>query len=127
MAGDDFESEIKKIRYAIANSIDSSEKLIGLVTNDDIQTYASIIALWLEGKAYVPVNPDTPLDRNHHIFESTKTKYVIDSSKESIYSNYEVINSSELQEQHPNLSPKDFSRAENDIDTKIITWLVLQS
>ncbi len=111
----DFESEIKKIRYAIANSIDSSEKLVGLVTNDDIYTYASIIALWLEGKAYVPVNPESPLDRNHHIFESTKTKYVIDSSKESVYSNYEVINSSELQKQHSNLNPKDFSGSENDI------------
>ncbi|GAA3606967.1 AMP-binding protein [Flavivirga amylovorans] len=105
----DFEIEVKKIRYAIVNTIETSEKLIGLVTNDDIQTYASIIALWLEGKAYVPVNPDTPLDRNYYIFELTKTKYVIDSTKESIYKDYKVINSSTLQDLYQDLNPKDFS------------------
>ena len=105
----DFEIEVKKIRYVIANTIEASEKLIGLVTNDDIQTYASIIALWLEGKAYVPVNPETPLDRNYHIFELTKTKYVIDSSKESIYKDYKVIISGLLQDLHPNLVPKNVS------------------
>src|SRR5690606_39748669 len=79
---DDFAEEIKRIRYALVHTVEASEKLIGLVTNDDIQTYASIIALWLEGKAYVPVNPETPLDRNYHIFEATQTKHVLDSSKE---------------------------------------------
>ncbi|OYX22754.1 MAG: AMP-dependent synthetase [Flavobacteriales bacterium 32-35-8] len=106
----DFANEIKKIRQAIVTTIEASEKLIGLVTNDDIQTYASIIALWLEGKAYVPVNPENPIDRNYHIFESTQTKYVLDSSKEkTIYIAFKVINTTDLKETYPNLNPKDFS------------------
>ncbi|MFH6769236.1 AMP-binding protein [Gaetbulibacter aquiaggeris] len=104
-----FETEIKKIRYAIVNTIEASEKLVGLVTNDDIQTYASIIALWLEGKAYVPVNPDVPLDRNLHVFKSTETQYIIDSSKKTVYKNFKVINSSTLKNLYPDLSPKPFS------------------
>ncbi|MDO7172573.1 AMP-binding protein [Mariniflexile sp. AS56] len=109
----EFATEIKKIRFAIENDIAASEKLIGLVTNDDIQTYASIIALWLEGKAYVPVNPDTPIDRNYHIFELTKTKYVIDSSKELVYNDLNIINSTTLTKEYPNLVPKEIP--ENDL------------
>ena len=101
----DFETQIKKIRQAIINTTDASNKLIGLITNDDLQTYASIIALWLEGKAYVPVNPETPLDRNIQIFELTNISIVLDSSKTSIYKEFQVINTSNLTEQHPNLTP----------------------
>lgn len=102
-----FAIEISKIRSVISSSIEDSEKLVGLVTNDDVQTYASILALWLEGKAYVPVNPTTPLERNIKIFELTETKYVIDSSEKSVYKeDYKVLNSASLSETEVNLTPK---------------------
>ncbi len=102
----DFAIEVSKIRAEVARVVDDAEKLIGLVTNDDIQTYASIIALWLEGKAYVPVNPATPLERNSKVFELTETKYVIDSSKTSVYNDYEVISSHTIPETAISLEPK---------------------
>ena len=102
---EDFAVQISRIRRAIQDSIPSNEKIIGLVTNDDIQTYASIIALWLESKAYVPVNPETPLDRNIHIFSMTETKYVIDSSDKTEYKNLNVIYSSELEGNEISLEP----------------------
>ncbi|WP_108868381.1 AMP-binding protein [Aquimarina aquimarini] len=105
----DFANEISKIRKAISNTIEDTEKLIGLVTNDDIQTYATIIALWLEGKAYVPVNPSTPVERNIRILELTEAKYIIDSSKESDYKDYVVIKSLVLQHTEINLKPKQVS------------------
>ena len=42
---------------------------IGLVINNDIQTYASIFSLWFEGKCYVPLHPEWPLERclNGHL------------------------------------------------------------
>jgi len=104
-----FAIEISKIRSAVVNTIEDSEKLIGLVTNDDLQTYASIVALWLEGKAYVPVNPEVPFGRNAKVFELTETKYVIDSSESSIYDNHNVIASKELTNAEINLVPKEFS------------------
>ncbi len=109
----DFAIEISKIRNAINNTISSSEKLIGLVTNDDLQTYASIIALWFEGKAYVPVNPSSPIERNNQVFELTETKYVLDSSKTSIYKELNVIATSSLDEVQVSLSPKEVS--DNDL------------
>ena len=52
--------EVAKIRTLLAHV---SDKNVGLVANDDIYTYASIYALWLEGKAYVPLHPGQPLER----------------------------------------------------------------
>ncbi|WP_299311819.1 AMP-binding protein [uncultured Aquimarina sp.] len=104
-----FAVEISKIRFAVVNTIEDSEKLIGLVTNDDLQTYASIVALWLEGKAYVPVNPEVPFERNAKVFGLTETKYVIDSSDNSVYVDYKVIASKKLSDTEINLVPKEFS------------------
>jgi len=95
----DFAKSISSIRQVIQLQIDTSQKNIGLVTNDDLETYASIIALWLEGKAYIPVNPDTPTDRNLQIFAETETQYIIDSSEKSIYTEtFTVITSTILPE-----------------------------
>jgi len=99
-----FALEISKIREALKNQVEDSEKLIGLVTNDDLQTYASIVALWLEGKAYIPVNPATPIERNIKIFTSTETNYILDSSEETLYKNkYSVINPRLLEDTDINL------------------------
>ncbi|WP_405206742.1 AMP-binding protein [Aquimarina sp. LLG6339-5] len=105
----DFALEISKIRLAVASEIEDSEKLIGLVTNDDLQTYASIIALWLEGKAYVPVNPEVPFERNSKVFELTETKFVLDSSESSVYNDYQLIPSNQLKDAEIDLEPKEFS------------------
>ena len=36
------------------------DKVVGVYATDDIRTYASIVALWYWGKAYVPLNPNQP-------------------------------------------------------------------
>lgn len=102
----DLNLEISKIRAAIQNNLKKPDTLIGLVTNDDIYTYASILALWLEGKAYVPVNPEVPLDRNIQILSLTEINYVIDSSETSVYSNkYTLIETGKLKSTKINLEP----------------------
>jgi acyl-CoA synthetase (AMP-forming)/AMP-acid ligase II len=53
----DFSQTISKIRKAI-QSAGYQSKNVGLVANDDIETYASILALWMEGLAYVPLHPN---------------------------------------------------------------------
>ncbi len=106
----DFALAISKIRASIVETVEDSEKLIGLVTNDDLETYASIIALWLEGKAYVPVNPGTPMERNMKIFELTETTTILDSSEISSYDQgFSVIHSKKLKETTIDLTPKVFS------------------
>ena len=49
-----------------------SEQICTLEIHDNLTTYASILALWLEGKAYVPLNPHHPKERNRSISEQPK-------------------------------------------------------
>lgn len=69
---------------------------IALVANDDINTYASIFALWAEGKCYVPIHPMQPKERCRNIIEQVGTSYVIDSSDTSRYDEYHVISTGDL-------------------------------
>jgi len=57
-----FAERISAIRGVIrAAAMD--EQIWGLAIQDDIDTYASIFALWMEGKCYVPLHPSWPSDR----------------------------------------------------------------
>ena len=102
----DLAIEISKIRKSIQLSIDDTEQIIGLISNDDLETYSSIIALWLEGKAYVPISHDSPIDRNENIILQSNIKTVLDSSQEFISSKLQVINTKNLSETAVDLAPK---------------------
>lgn len=54
---------------------------VGLYLEDDIYTYASILALWMTGKAFVPVNPLFPVARNRKIMEQTEMKLLLHSAE----------------------------------------------
>ncbi len=83
---------ISAVRAAIAQ-INAQNPLVGLAIHDDIDTYASIFALWMEGKAYVPLHPNQPIERNLNILEQIKCTHVIDSATNSVYANgkYQII------------------------------------
>lgn len=67
---------------AIAKSLeDNSEVSIGLITNDDIDTYASIFAIWLIGKMYVPINLSSPSERNQNVIDQVGINTILDSTK----------------------------------------------
>lgn len=82
---------ISKIRFAI-KELDEDNIYIGLIANDDIETYASIIALWLEGKAYIPLHPNQPFDRCEEIIKQININTILDSSETSVFLNHQVIN-----------------------------------
>lgn len=97
---------ISKIRTKLQQD-KSTSKLIGLVTNDDLETYASVFAIWLEGKAYVPVHQSFPIDRCKNIFEQTQLQLLLDSSEESRFSEVspKIMNTSLLLFSELNLEP----------------------
>lgn len=93
---------ISKIRTTIR--IDS--KFVGLVINDDLETYASIFALWLDGRCYVPLHPNWPLERCLDICEQVDLKLILDSSDETRYAKNIVLNTKSLKYEKDNLEPK---------------------
>ena len=94
-----FGEYISKIRIAIQER-KSTQKIIGLVVNDDISTYASIFALWLEGKSYVPLHPTQPIGRCNDIINQVETSLILDSSENTRYSNDIVLNTLKLKYTH---------------------------
>ncbi|MBR5175307.1 MAG: amino acid adenylation domain-containing protein [Bacteroidales bacterium] len=67
---------------------------VGLVINNDIQTYASIFALWFEGMSYVPLHPNWPLERCLDIVEQVGLRLILDSSFTSRYSDIPLVQTS---------------------------------
>lgn len=56
------------------------ESNICLYATDDVRTYASIIALWFCGKAYVPLNPNQPIERHREVIDSVGAHYILSSN-----------------------------------------------
>lgn len=76
---DDLKSFIQLYTPAIAQTSGP----IGLVIRDDFETYASIIACWMCGRSYVPIQPSYPDSRINDIIQLSEIKYYLDSSFKS--------------------------------------------
>lgn len=103
---------ISKIRKELRTSTHETEKIVGIIANDDLETYASIFALWFEGKAYVPISPEAPKDRNESIIKQALLRTIIDSSENVVFTDYNVIQSKKLPLGDLNLEPKITSEQE---------------
>lgn len=57
---------------------DVPEDLVFLYATDDIRTYAGF-ALWMLGKAYVPLNPNQPCERHREIISSVRAHTILSS------------------------------------------------
>jgi len=96
---------ISKIRTALQQCNYQNTK-VGLVINDDLETYASIIALWLEGNCYVPLHPGWPIERCIDICQQVELDLILDSSVQCRFNITQIINTSELQIGGGDFEPK---------------------
>lgn len=91
----EFGHAVSKIRSAI-RQLNTGEQVFGLAIHDDLETYAAVFALWMEGKAYVPLHPNQPLERNLNIISQVGLHNVVDSAAISPHSQFNVIKTKEL-------------------------------
>jgi amino acid adenylation domain-containing protein len=89
----DFGGHIERIRLAVRGTVATGSN-VGLVANDDIDTYAAIFALWAEGLAYVPLHPHQPADRSMEVIGQADIKVVISSLEKDIFPGVHMIHSS---------------------------------
>ena len=97
---------VSKIRIELKKT-DYRNTIVGLVINDDLETYASIFALWLEGLCYVPLHPNWPLERCLDICEQVELDLILDSSETSRYENICMLNTAQLEYTVDCLEPKE--------------------
>jgi D-alanine--poly(phosphoribitol) ligase subunit 1 len=77
-----FSDKVSQIQTLLARA-GSKNKNVGIVTYNDIETYASIYAVWLSGFTFVPLNFKNPVDRNSTIISQADIGVVL-SSKDPI-------------------------------------------
>ena len=81
-----FENCISIICTQITNTVDPDEQYVGIMTYDDLETYASVYALWFLGKAYVPLNPGNPQERNMEIMRQVGIRTLLTSDSTNVAS-----------------------------------------
>lgn len=57
----------------------ATEQNIGVLAYDDLETYASIFAIWCAGKTMVPIGPTHPADRNASVLEQAGVRTMLSS------------------------------------------------
>lgn len=67
-----------RIRLQIS---ENNSQNIGIYLTDDIFMYASILAVWFEGKTYVPLHQDFPLNKNLNVIQQSEIKTVLSSTE----------------------------------------------
>lgn len=92
----ELDADVARIRRAIRTLIPATERVVGVVANDDLLTYAALIALWAESRAYTPLNPDAPRDRNAIIAERAGINYALCSEANEAFLTCAAIRSDEL-------------------------------
>ena len=80
-----FAARVSAIRSVIRNA-QKVEPIWGLTLHDDLNTYASVFALWMEGKAYVPLHPLWPQERINSIVEQVGCTNILDACDTSFKS-----------------------------------------
>lgn len=95
-----FAERVSAIR-CVVHTWQSDEKVVAIAIHDSIDTYASIFALWMEGKAYVPLHPNQPVERNKNIIAQVEAKHVLDSEKNDAYADVcQVVHTASLEYTH---------------------------
>lgn len=91
-----FGQHIAAIRNAIQQHQPAGNR-IGLVTNDDIATYASIYAIWMEGLAYVPLHHQQPVDRSREVISQAEVDLVLNSVNSGDFFHSRTVFTSDLE------------------------------
>ena len=110
---------ISKIRTAIQEA-DIVGENIGFMANDDLETYATMIAIWLEGYAYVPIHPNHPVERGKEIINEAEIGVFIDSSDQITYDTVRNILTKDLVFKSSNLKP-------NTVEDKELAYVLFTS
>jgi len=97
--GLDAETVMNAIKQAIS-TYELENTIVAILTYDDIETYASILALWYSKLVFLPLNPKNPPSRNLEILNLTECRMILSSNTDSnnylFNENMEIIYTKDL-------------------------------
>jgi amino acid adenylation domain-containing protein len=68
---------ITGIRNLLHKHINSSNKIVAVITGNNIETYAALFAIWFEGLTFLPLNPKFPVSRNLDIINQANPSIIL--------------------------------------------------
>ena len=78
--------DLDRKAFAIAQLLPEKKRSpVGIITNNDLSTYASLFAVWLSGKTAVPINPAFPRQRNETIIHEAGIETILSSSNTVLF------------------------------------------
>lgn len=75
----DLEEKTHQISALIQSLDIDPQEIVGVVTHDDLETYATILALFNNRLVYLPIHPNHPENRNNEILKDSGAKLVLTS------------------------------------------------
>jgi amino acid adenylation domain-containing protein len=94
--------QIVTITFGIYKQLENEKNIfdkIGVLSNDDVLTYCSILAISLYGAAFVPLNQKFPFEKNKNIIQNADLKLILFSENINLDKTYSEYNF--LKVQHP--------------------------
>ena len=79
----EFGLRIRQIYRLLLSVVTSRQNCIGVLTEDNLETYAAIMAIWYSGNIFVPLNPAVPVSRNREITGMSGLKTLLYSGTET--------------------------------------------
>ncbi len=114
----------------VKKNINGKQNRVGILTYDDLETYASVLALWFTGNIFVPINPRNPDARNVEIINQAGINTVLTSygtiSDLFKSQNLKVLNTKNL-ESVPGILYKNDRASKNNRDADNILYLLFTS
>ena len=90
-----FAERVSAIRVVVRRA-EKKEQIWGLSLHDDLNTYASIFALWMEGKAYVPLHPSWPEERITSIMDADRILVLDNGRIDGLGTHEELLKNNEI-------------------------------
>lgn len=88
----EFKNYVSTYNSYIKNVLSKDELLVGVITHNDIETYAILFALMYSGYGFVPLNPRNPVERNKSIIEQAEIKHIFSSVNYKEYKTIDIKN-----------------------------------
>lgn len=119
--------ELFQISKGIAQELESARagKFVGLYTDNNLYTYASIMGILLSGRAFVPLNSKFPDDRLKNIIAQTELSHIIGckSSSERMF----ILMSHEKHVYSDLVKSVDVSTLNDKFDSSKIAYILFTS
>lgn len=72
-----FSKRIQGIRDIIESHCEDDERVVAVFATQELDTYAAILAILASGRAYVPLNPKAPQERNASCLEQAQIRTIL--------------------------------------------------